>query len=97
MVEIADLALRAVINLFEIYTINDSLTNNFFSLKYVINCYEKMTHTNFWISLKISPSVEISDLALTAVINFCEIYTINYLIKNYNLRPILLCPKLYFG
>ena len=52
MIEIADLALRAVINFFEIYTINSSVTI-FFSLKHVIECYEKMTHTNLKIFFEI--------------------------------------------
>ena len=49
-----------------------------------------MTYSNFHIFLKISLAVmiEVVDLALRAVIDSLEIYSVNFLLK--------FCPKLYF-
>ena len=55
-----------------------------------------MIYTNFQIFLKISLAVMIGivDLALRAVIDFFELYTINSLVKKKS-RLSSLCPKLY--
>ena len=55
----------------------------FFLLKYGIDGHKKITYTNFEIFLKISLSLidEIVGLALRAVIDSFEIYTISSLIK----------------
>ena len=63
----------------------------FFPFKYVIDGHKNMTYSNFHIFLKISLAVmiEVVDLALRAVIDSLEIYSVNFLlIKKFEFRNL---------
>ena len=71
----------------------------FFCIQVCYRWSQKITHTNFQIYVKISLSVivEIVDLALRAVIDSFEIYTINCLVTQKKIENSFIMSKALFG